>query len=73
MKRVIDLRGPDGNAFALLGYAKSFARQMELEWEPIHNEMTSGNYDNLVAVFKKHFGMIVEVIGLDDEESSEVE
>ena len=28
---IIDLTGPDGNAFALMGYAKRFAKQ--LEWK----------------------------------------
>jgi hypothetical protein len=32
-ERVIDLTGPDGNAFVLIGYAKSFARQLESIWE----------------------------------------
>lgn len=32
-ERVIDLTGPDGNAFALIGYAQSFARQLESIWE----------------------------------------
>ena len=26
---VIDLTGPDGNVFALMGYAKRFARQLD--------------------------------------------
>ena len=30
-KAVIDLTGPDGNAFALLGIARDFARQLKLE------------------------------------------
>ncbi len=25
---IIDLTGPDGNAFALMGYARQFARQL---------------------------------------------
>ena len=30
---VIDLTGPQGNAFVLLGYAKQFARQLQFDDE----------------------------------------
>ena len=30
---VIDLTGPQGNAFVLLGYAKQFARQLQFDYE----------------------------------------
>lgn len=56
---VIDLTGPDGNAFALLGYAKRFGRQLGLDTDKIHNEMTSGDYDHLIETFDKYFGDFV--------------
>ena len=56
---IIDLNGPDGNAFALLGFAKSFAKQLKLDGEKIADEMTSGDYENLIEVFDKHFGSFV--------------
>ena len=44
---VIDLTGPDGNAYALMAYAKRFATQ--LEWKDkgaaLINEMMEGDYD----------------------------
>jgi hypothetical protein len=52
----IDLSGPDGNAFALMGYAKKFSRQLELNDNVIIQEMMSGDYENLLEVFQKHFG-----------------
>ena len=52
----IDLTGPDGNAFVLLGYAGQFAKQLDLDGAAICTEMMSGDYENLVAVFDKHFG-----------------
>lgn len=55
-KKEIDLTGPDGNAFVLLGYAKSYAKQLGLDYETINKEMTSGDYENLVNVFDKYFG-----------------
>jgi hypothetical protein len=34
---VIDLTGPDGNAFALLAYAKRFAQQLNLDFSKIQD------------------------------------
>lgn len=56
---VIDLTGPDGNAFALLGYALRFARKMDLDYQTIYKEMTSSDYENLVQVFDSYFGEFV--------------
>ena len=56
---VIDLTGSDGNAFALMGYAKQFAKQLGLDSNKIINEMTSGDYENLLEVFDKNFGSFV--------------
>jgi hypothetical protein len=56
---VIDLTGPDGNAFALMGYAKRFGKQMGLNTDEIIEEMMMGDYENLVQVFDKHFGSVV--------------
>ena len=56
---IIDLTGPDGNAFALMGYARQFAKQLGLDSNKIINEMTSGDYENLLEVFDKNFGSFV--------------
>lgn len=56
---VIDLTGPGGNAFALLGYAKNLAKQLDLNYDIIRTEMTSGDYENLIQVFDKYFGEYV--------------
>jgi len=56
---VIDLTGPDGNAFALLAYAKRFAQQLKYDFSKIQDEMTSGDYENLVQVFDDYFGNFV--------------
>jgi pantoate kinase len=56
---IIDLTGPDGNAFALMGYAKRFAKQLGLDSSKIINEMTSGDYEHLLEVFDKNFGSFV--------------
>ena len=56
---IIDTTGPDGNAFVLLGYAKSYANQLGLSFDKIRDEMTSGDYENLIQVFDKYFGSFV--------------
>lgn len=55
-EKVIDLTGPDGNAYALMGYATRFAKQLDLDATQIREEMMAGDYENLVAVFDKYFG-----------------
>ena len=55
----IDLTGPQGNAFFLLGTAKKLANQLGLDGDKILNEMKSGDYENLLQVFDKNFGMFV--------------
>lgn len=56
---VIDLTGPDGNAYVLLGYARQYAKQLGLAWNPIQEEMMSGDYENLLNVFDKNFGSFI--------------
>ena len=58
---VIDLTGPDGNAYALMGYAKKFATQ--LGWKDkgaaLINEMMEDDYEHLLEVFDNAFGDFV--------------
>ena len=59
---VIDLTGPDGNAYALMGYAKNFAKQLGWEKERYQNlitEMMDGDYEHLLQVFDREFGTFV--------------
>ena len=56
---VIDLTGPQGNAFVLLGYAKQFARQLKLDGNKIVTEMQEDDYEHLVKTFDKYFGKFV--------------
>ena len=58
-KIVIDLNGPEGNVFVLLGYAKRFAKQLDWDDDRIIAEMASGDYDNLIEVFDDYFGGFV--------------
>ena len=59
---LIDLTGPDGNVFVLMGKAKQFARQLKLEdaeMRKIVTEMQEGDYEHLVETFDKYFGEYV--------------
>jgi len=58
-ERSIDLTGPDGNAFALLGQAKRYAKQLDMDFNLIQKEMTSGDYEHLLNTFDKYFGGFV--------------
>jgi len=53
---VIDLTGPEGNAFVLMSYATRFAKQLELDSSKILEEMRSSDYENLLQVFNSYFG-----------------
>lgn len=56
---VIDLTGPEGNAFCLLAKAKQFATMLDLDATKIVTEMRSGDYEHLVEVFDSYFGSFV--------------
>ena len=64
MSRVIDLQGPDGNAFFLMAQADSWLRQMKRrdEFSAMRTEMMSGDYENLVRIFEDNFGDYVDLI-----------
>ena len=55
----IDLTGPQGNAFYLLGTANNLAKQLGLNGKEIVEEMKSSDYENLLQVFDNYFGNIV--------------
>jgi len=53
---IVDLTGPDGNAFVLLGMAKRWARDLQLDYKSIQAEAMAGNYEHLLSVLDNHFG-----------------
>ncbi len=55
----IDLTGPDGNAFVLLGIAKDLCHKTGINWSEVQAEMTSGDYENLIQTLDKYFGSII--------------
>jgi hypothetical protein len=80
-ERFIDLRGPSGNAYAILGMAHGLCKQLEevnpdeYNWKNIKKEMTSSDYKNLVNTFENYFGDYVTIYNADvlDEENKIVE
>jgi hypothetical protein len=63
----IDLDGPDGNAFILLGKAGSLGKQLGYDVDAILSEMKSGDYINLVQTFESYFGDIVTLETTNEE------
>ena len=58
----IDLNGPDGNAFVLLGLAKTLGKRLGMthdEIERIQDEMRLSTYELLILTFDKYFGEYV--------------
>lgn len=55
----IDLTGPQGNAFFLLGTAMNLSRQLGLNSEEVCGKMKEGDYEHLVQTFDNYFGDFV--------------
>ena len=58
----IDLTGPQGNAFYLLGVANRWAKELQFSdsyRKEMLEEMKSSDYENLIKVFDDNFGSIV--------------
>ena len=55
----VDLTGPEGNAFVLIGYARKWSKQLGLDSKKVEKEMMKGDYENLVSVLEKYFGNVV--------------
>lgn len=70
-ERFIDLRGPSGNAYIILGVAKNLSKQLEkmdpkrYNTEEILAKMKSGDYKNLVETFEEYFGDYVTIYNAD--------
>lgn len=72
----INLRGPEGNAFMLIGLANNWASQCLFEKEKIkqmNDELTSGNYEHLIQTFAKYWGSVSTLFREEDEYEGELE
>lgn len=68
-RRRIDLGGPEGNVFALMGLARTWSKQLGYDTEAILEEMQSSDYRNAVCTMDEHFGSFCDFIlpeGIDD-------
>lgn len=55
-KIVIDLHGPQGNAFYLLSVAVQLSKELNKNSDEIIAKMKSSDYENLIKVFDEEFG-----------------
>lgn len=61
----LDLAKPEGNAFQLIAIAETTAKKLGMskaETEQIVEDMQSDDYEHLINVFDKHFGMLFDLI-----------
>ena len=56
---IIDLTGPQGNAFYLMKRAIELSKQLGLNSDSILKDMKSDDYEHLIQVFDRHFGALV--------------
>lgn len=59
-KVVVNLDGPDGNAFVLMGLARGWCKQTGDNFADVQKLMTQGDYKNLVQTLDKMFGEYVD-------------
>ena len=59
-KPVIDLTGPNGNAYAVLGICSKIARKLGLDWNSIQEDAMSGDYEHLLEVCQQHMGNYID-------------
>ena len=58
----INLTGPDGNAYVLLGLASNLSKRLgfsEFDRECILDEMRLSDYEGLIQTFDRYFGSLV--------------
>ena len=60
-KQVIDLTGPQGNAFYLLGTAMKLCKQIGLDVNAVLKDLKGGDYEHLITRFDYHFGFIFDL------------
>jgi hypothetical protein len=64
-RKQIDLRGPDGNVFVLIGTGIRWMQQLghsKEEIEAFKKEMMSSDYTHAVQTFDNHFGRLCDLI-----------
>ena len=59
---IIDLDGPEGNAYALMAFAQSFAKGLDMPVDTILDQMKAGDYTHLIKVFDEWFGRHITLV-----------
>ena len=60
---VIDLTGPDGNVFFVMGRAQEFYRQLGRDdFDKLQADMMSGDYEHAIAAFERELGDYVTLL-----------
>jgi hypothetical protein len=59
---VVDLNGPDGNAFALIGIARQCAKKLGMDKEEVTDNLTGLPYEELIRQFDRYFGDYVDLV-----------
>lgn len=58
----VNLDGPDGNAYALLGMSQRWCKDLGIDWNKFEAEATCADYRKLILTFEKHFGAYVKFV-----------
>jgi hypothetical protein len=56
MKIVIDLQGPTGNAYFIMGTVGTILKNKGIDSKPIMEDMMSSDYDHLIKIAKENCG-----------------
>ncbi|MEZ9900195.1 hypothetical protein AB4332_03700 [Vibrio breoganii] len=67
-KVTLDLSGPDGNIFVVIGLAQNLAHQLGYDSEKVIGQMKQGNYKHAINVFESYFGDYVDLLVNSDSE-----
>lgn len=62
VKTRIDLSSPQGNASYLIGVANKICKKLGFDHTIIESEMKSSDYVNLVYVFNREFGQLIDLV-----------
>ena len=55
----IDISGPDGNAFRIMGVVKNWCKQLGWKHKDIIEEMMKGDYEHLLMTVERYFPDVV--------------
>ncbi|MGW8177971.1 MAG: hypothetical protein ACWGQW_04155 [bacterium] len=62
----IDAKGPDGNAFAIMGYVRRIFREMgRKDFNEVQAVMMSGNYEQLCEIAERETDGILTIVNRD--------